>query len=112
MTFQQGSAPLPFASTARQYLDLKLSHRWIRKCGPTSWLARLPDLTSCDFVLRNYVIAKVCCECPAAIAEVETKLPVIANVEESTLQSIFKNIKARSGFVFWQEDCHSEHLLI
>ena len=57
--FQQDGAPAHYSLLARQWLQEKLSGRWIGRRGPIEWAARSPDLTPLDFFLWGYVKQKV-----------------------------------------------------
>lgn len=73
----------------------------MKEGGPISWLARPPDLTSCDFCSCDYVTAEQFFECSGTNAEVEAKLlEVISLIGNSILQNVLRNIKVRFGFVF------------
>ena len=53
--FQHDGARAHYAITVREWLDQKLSNRWIGRRGPFDKPARSPDLTPCDFFVWGYL---------------------------------------------------------
>lgn len=91
MIFQQDGAPLRFANPVRQYLDVRLSHRWIEGDRPISWFAHSPDLTRCDFFMWGWVKAEVFGERPTTTAELKAEIfDALYNIDESLLQKVLK----------------------
>lgn len=51
MWFQHVGTPPHLSLDMRSTLDAKFPGQWIGQCGPTTWLARSPDLSCLDFSL-------------------------------------------------------------
>jgi len=110
--FQQDVAPLHFANTTTEYLDLKYPNRWMGRGGPIPWPPRSPDLTPCDYFLWGHVKDKVYSERPNNIAELKDKIrEAVTSIDEDTLRKVFENMKNRLAFVVRQKGAHFEHLL-